>query len=116
LSRSLTDRNTLPSSGKWVAAPICALAKAMPKSADTPITSPVERISGPSAGSSPGNRTKGNTDSLTNTPLTAGSSRSPSSASVLPVISRAAMPAIGTPLALATNGTVRLARGLTSRT
>ena len=42
--------------------------------------------------------------------------RSRKSADFSPTITRAAILAIGTPVALATNGTVREARGLTSRT
>ena len=90
-----------------------------------PITSPVERISGPSAGSTSGNLENGSTASLTATVAGAAPSRntdgtsSPSSrseASVAPSITRVATLASGTPVALATNGTVRLARGLASMT
>ena len=84
-----------------------------------PITSPVERISGPSAGSTSGNRLNGSTASLTATWPVTGSVSSPSarsSASVAPSITRVATLASGMPLALATNGTVRLARGLASIT
>ena len=88
-----------------------------------PITSPVERISGPSAGSTSGKRENGSTASFTATvalpsPSTDGRSRpsSRSSASVAPSITRVATLASGTPVALATNGTVRLARGLASMT
>ena len=79
-----------------------------------PITSPVERISGPSTVSTPGKRAKGNTASLTATwsSLLRFSSKE---ASGSPAMMRAAMPAIGMPITLATNGTVREARGLTSR-
>ena len=79
-----------------------------------PITSPVERISGPSTVSTPGKRAKGNTASFT--AIWSSSGRfSPNEANGLPAITSAAMPAIGRPITLATNGTVRLARGLTSR-
>ena len=40
-------------------------ANASPKFSPTPITSPVDRISGPSAGSTPGNLLKGNTGDFT---------------------------------------------------
>ena len=72
-----------------------------------PMTSPVERISGPSRVSTPGNRLKGSTASLTETWPVTGSRSSPSSrssASVAPTITRAATMATGTPVALATNG------------
>ena len=84
-----------------------------------PITSPVERISGPSRVSTPGNRLNGSTASLTETwPVTGSTSRPSwrSSARVAPTITRAATMATGTPVALATKGTVRLARGLASST
>ena len=83
-----------------------------------PITSPVERISGPSRVSTPGKRPNGSTASFTLTmPAPAGGRSRPSSrssAKVDPTITRAATMARGTPVALATNGTVRLARGLAS--
>jgi hypothetical protein len=84
--------------------------------ASIPITSPVERISGPRITSTPGNLLKGKTTSFTLTCLGSGSSCTPSSASDLPAITLAAIFAHGTPVALETNGTVRLARGLTSIT
>jgi hypothetical protein len=84
------------------------------------MTSPVERISGPSSVSTSGKRLKGSTASFTDTwaPGAGGLSRpsARSSASVAPTITRAATLASGTPVALATNGTVRLARGLASIT
>ena len=106
----------MPSVGRRLPAAIQALAKASPKLAPTPITSPVDFISGPSTGSTPGKRRKGKTGALTNTPGTAGSSVKPSSSRVAPAITRAARPASGTPTALAMNGTVREARGFASRT
>jgi hypothetical protein len=78
------------------------------------MTSPVDFISGPRTTSTPGKRAKGKTASLTAVwPLCRCSK--PNSASAAPAISRAAILATGTPVALATKGTVRLARGLTSR-
>ncbi len=125
LSRSARDKNTVPVSGSRVPDAIWLLAKAKPKVMSTPITSPVERISGPSSVSTPGKRSKGSTASLTLTwsstgtrPMTSGARR-PSwrrSARLWPTITRAATMARGTPVALATNGTVRLARGLASST
>ena len=87
------------------------------------MTSPVDRISGPSAVSTSGNRLNGNTASFTAT--VSGESRrtervsKPSvrnSAKVAPSITRVATLANGTPVAFATNGTVRLARGFASIT
>src|SRR6185312_12283849 len=59
LSPSLTEKNTVPEVGSLVPAPIWLLAKARAKLASTPITSPVERISGPSTVSTPGKRATG---------------------------------------------------------
>ncbi len=81
-----------------------------------PITSPVDFISGPSSVSTPGKRTKGNTGVFTNTPVTSRSPTRPCSASVRPIITRAATFASGTPVAFDRNGTVRDARGFTSST
>jgi len=65
LSRSLTEMNTVPDMGsRWPAASWLFM-KARPKFTSMPMTSPVERISGPSSTSTPGKRLKGNTDSLT---------------------------------------------------
>ena len=88
----------------------------MPKVRLSPITSPVDFISGPSTGSTPGKRRKGKTGAFTNTPGTFGSSVKPSSSRLLPAIAATAIFTSGTPTALAMNGTVREARGLTSRT
>ncbi len=78
------------------------------------MTSPVERISGPSTGSTPGNLAKGNT-----TPFTATArgwpSATPCSRRDTPRPMRAATLAQLTPVALEMKGTVRLARGLASR-
>ena len=79
------------------------------------MTSPVERISGPSTVSTPGKRAKGNTASLTPT-WSFAAGFSPNDDSGSPAISRDAILAIGWPITLATNGTVRDARGLTSST
>ena len=87
------------------------------------MTSPVERISGPRAVSTSGNRLNGNTASFTATVSGESSSTErvskPSvrnSAKVAPSITRVATLANGTPVAFATNGTVRLARGFASMT
>ncbi len=93
-----------------------ALAKAIENRSLTPITSPVLFISGPSTISTPTNLPNGNTLSLTVTCDGIGSRVRPCSASDTPAITLAATLATGTPVALATNGTVRLARGFTSST
>ena len=73
-------------------------------------------ISGPRIGSTPGNLTKGNTDSFTLTQRGATSAVKPCSASDVPAMQRAAIFASDTPMHLETNGTVRDARGFTSST
>ena len=65
LSESVTVRNTVPDCGSRAPAAACALANAAGKSRATPMTSPVERISGPSSASAPANRSNGSTASLT---------------------------------------------------
>src|ERR1039458_217931 len=80
------------------------------------MTSPVERISGPRSVSTPSKRRKGNTGALMEKPRTGGSSVRPMPGRVSPRQRRAARRANGTPVAFATNGTVREARGFTSRT
>ena len=62
-----------------------------------PMTSPVERISGPRMVSTPGSFANGNTDSFTATCVGTISSVMPSSASVLPAITFAAIFASGRP-------------------
>ncbi len=119
LSRSAREKKTVPSVGRELPAAIWLLAKARPKVDPMPITSPVERISGPRRVSTPGKRLNGRTASLTETWPVTGSVSNPSSRSsprVAPTMTRAATMATGTPVALATNGTVRLARGLASST
>ena len=65
LSASRTLRNTWPSVGRCTPAAICALANATGRLRSAPITSPVERISGPSTTSTPGNLENGKTLSFT---------------------------------------------------
>ena len=79
------------------------------------MTSPVERISGPSTMSTPGNFANGKTASLTETYFGTGSAVIPCSRSRLPTMTRAATLARFNPVALDTKGTVREARGLTSK-
>ena len=117
LSSSLTEMNALPSRGQPIDPEASsALPNARANVFAMPITSPVERISGPSIVSTPGNFANGNTDSFTETCAGSTTSVTPSSASVLPAITLAAIFASGRPVALETNGTVREARGFTSRT
>ena len=111
-----TLKKIRPCFGRRMPAAIWLLAKAMLKRSLTPITSPVLRISGPSAISTPANFTKGNTLSFTLTCAGTGSVVMPCSARLMPAITFTATFATGRPVALATNGTVRLARGLTSIT
>ena len=81
------------------------------------MTSPVDFISGPEdqvdAGEA-GEREHRLLDRDMRAPRVGARARR--SASFSPAITRAAILAIGTPVALATNGTVREARGLTSST
>ena len=88
------------------------MAKAVGKSGPIPITSPVERISGPSAGSAPKNRWNGSTAAFTLMCSGASSARSTGS----PSAARQAASTRLRPVALATNGTVREARGFASIT
>ena len=67
LSRFRTERNALPPRGRVDPAASCDFRYAVRNSRPIPITSPVERISGPRITSTPGNFTNGNTASLTET-------------------------------------------------
>ena len=112
---------TLPRLGSREPAPSWLLSMASPKLRPAPMTSPVERISGPRIGSTPGNLLNGNTASLTEKyGGTISRGASPWSArcvfSACPTMQRAAILASGWPVALETKGTVREARGLTSST
>ena len=80
-----------------------------------PITSPVDFISGPSTVSTPGKRANGKTASLTARWLYTGGV-SLKLARLSPAMMREAILATGRPMTLATKGTVREARGLTSNT
>ena len=116
MSPSCTERNALPFSGRRIPAPSAAFRNARPKPRSRPMTSPVERISGPRIVSTPSNLRNGKTGALIENPRTGGSSVRPTSGSVCPRQRRAARRAKGTPVVFATNGTVREARGFTSRT
>ncbi len=65
LSESRTEMKALPGAGAPMPAASCARAKAAPKLRPTPITSPVERISGPRIGSTFWNFRNGKIASLT---------------------------------------------------
>src|SRR5688500_16476502 len=110
---SLTDTNKVTWSGSSTPPTSWDWRKEIGKTDEIPITSTVNFIYGERTGSIHGKRANGNTASL---PATCGTSRriGMKLASGSPAITRAAILAIGTPIALATNGTVRLARGLTS--
>ena len=130
LSVSAMEMNTVPRVGSSVNAPNWDLAKAVGKSRSMPMTSPVERISGPSTVSttSPAavrNRLKGSTAALTAMEPPSGivrasrPGRSPWSrreAIVRPTWMRAAALASCTPVAFDAKGTVREARGFASMT
>ena len=120
LSESVTVMNAVPLLGSGTPAAACALANAVGKSRAIPITSPVERISGPSSASEPSKRSNGSTASLTETcspkPSPSRSRGRSSSAIDSPSMIRQASLASGRPTALETNGTVREARGLASIT
>src|SRR5262249_27569588 len=79
------------------------------------ITSPVERISGPRV-AAPGKRSAGNTASFAQARVGTAFSARFSWLSRSPSSSRTECSTSGTPVALATNGTVRDARGFASRT
>ena len=93
-----------------------ALAIATRGSTAIPMTSPVDCMNGPTDGSTPLSLAVENAGALTAT--NGGSGRRPAaqprSASVAPSEIRTASSTIGTPVTLDRNGTVRLARGLTS--
>ena len=111
----------MPAIGSRLPAAAWLFAKASPNERSIPITSPVERISGPRIVSTSGKRSNGSTASFTATwpPVARRVQRAlrrAAAASVAPTITRAATFASGTPVALLTNGTVRLARGFASMT
>ena len=117
LSESVTVMKAVPLSGSAAPAAAWALAKAVGKSRAMPMTSPVERISGPRIASEPSKRSNGSTASLTLTwSARIGSSGRSRSAIRSPSMIRQASLASGMPIALETNGTVREARGLASMT
>ena len=80
------------------------------------MTSPVDFISGPRTTSTPGNFANGKTASLTATYPTGGASVKPRDRREWPSMALVASFASGRPIVFDTNGTVREARGFTSRT
>ena len=102
LSWLLSEKKTRPAEGNGCPAASCALAKARPNPSATPITSPVDFISGPRIVSTPGNLMKGKTGDFTKWQDTASSSGRANSESLRPTIRRAAILARGTPVALLT--------------
>src|SRR5947199_8966659 len=88
----------LPDAGSVALAAIWLLANASGKLSSMPITSPVERISGPRMMSTPANLLNGKTLSLTEKYVGTTSSNTPSSSSVLPTITSEASRANGTPV------------------
>ena len=81
-----------------------------------PMTSPVDCMPGPTDGSTPRSLAVEKAGALTATNAAAAAGRHPSrvSGSVAPSAIRTASSTIGTPVTFERNGTVRLARGLTS--
>ena len=116
LSASRTDRNAVPAVGSGRPAARSAFANAVGRSAALAITSPVERISGPSTGSLPGKRANGKHGRLHAT-CAHGRSRAEGRARErAPAASRQAAATRLIPIALLANGTVRDARGFASST
>ena len=131
LSRSATETNTVPDSGMPPYAASWLFANARGKSRSMPMTSPVERISGPSTESTRlpvlGAEALERQHGLLHgdrrvqrharaVDARAAGPRPSSSAIVAPTMMRAAAFASGMPSAFDTNGTVRLARGFASST
>ena len=126
LSRLARETKAVPEVGRPPEAASWDLANAMPKVSSMPMTSPVERISGPRMVSTPWKRPNGSTASLTDTaqpdgmvPPSPTTGRMPISrrdAMLSPIMTRAAALATCTAVALETKGTVRDARGLASST
>src|SRR5450432_2489535 len=116
LSAFLTLTNTLPALGRRTPAASWDLTNASANVSPTPMTSPVDFISGPRMVSTPGNLMNGKTASLTEKYGGTISPATPWLASDWPTMQRAAILASGLPVALETYGTVREARGLTSST
>src|SRR5699024_3485557 len=108
--------NAQPLVGNTSPAPICDLAKASAILSPTPITSPVDFISGPKIVSTPGNIANGKTAYLTLKNDKMISMVQFNSANDLPAITLVVILAKDTPMHFDTKGTVRDARGFTSIT
>ena len=65
LSRSASERSSVPERGSRFRDAVWLLANASPNERSMPMTSPVERISGPRMVSTSGKRSKGSTASFT---------------------------------------------------
>ena len=116
LSASRTERNAVPCDGSGRPAARSAFANAVGKSRALAITSPVDRISGPSTGSAPGKRANGSTAAFTLTCAGGRSGGSSSSDTRTPTARLHAASTRLTPVAFDANGTVRDARGFASST
>ena len=106
----------MPLRGRLVPPPIWLLAKAISNEPSMPITSPVDFISGPEHGVDAGEAREGEHGFLHRAVLVGRRRSSLKLASFSPAMTRAAILATGMPITLATKGTVREARGLTSST
>ena len=106
----------MPEVGSGRPAARSAFANAVGRSDAEAITSPVERISGPSTGSLPGKRANGSTAALTLTCFGGRSAGRARSRSFAPAASRHADSTRFSPVAFDANGTVRDARGFASST
>ena len=102
LSASRTLMKALPPCGSRTPAASCDFTNASPKVSPTPITSPVDFISGPRMVSTPGNLANGNTASFTEKYGGVTSSLACWSFRLLPAMQRAAIMASGTPVAFDT--------------
>ena len=125
LSRSASDKKTVPASGRRVPGGHLALGEGQAEGAVDAHDLAGRAHLGPEQGVDTGEAVEGKHRLLdahvvehgTRSMASAGAALSArSSASVCPTITRAATMASGTPVAFATNGTVRLARGLASST
>ena len=94
--------NTLPAFGSRTPAASWLLRNASPKVSPTPITSPVDFISGPRIVSTPGNLMNGNTASFTEKYGGTISPSTPCASSEMPAMQRAAIFASGRPVAFET--------------
>src|SRR5690606_1328032 len=92
----------------------CAFPEAPSGQLPHAITTPVERLTGPSTASTPANLVKGNAAAFA--AISCGSGSLGGNSNRSPSMTRVAIRARDTPSALLTKGTVREARGFTSKT